>query len=294
MFAKLIHELVGPVIPKAIPGIRAVHAVDAAGVHPLLLAIGSERYTPYDERKRPQELLTLANALLGQGQLSLAKYVFIVAGEDNPDLDIQDVDDFFRHVLERVDWRRDIHFQTCTTADTLDYTGGGLNQGSKVVVAAVGKPRRTLPVALDSRIKVPEDLGFSDPRVMLPGILVVQGPPFQRNEKGENEAIRQFCARYSRQDAINLFPLIVVVDDSEFAARTLDNFLWTTFTRSDPAGDIYGIEEFTQKKHWGCHGSLIIDARAKPEHPPPLVEDPEVARRVDALAAPGKPLHGII
>lgn len=294
MFAQLIHELVGPVIPKAIPGVRAVHAVDAAGVHPLLLAIGSERYTPYDERKRPQELLTLANALLGHGQLSLTKYLFIVAGEDNPDLDVHDVDDFFRHVLERVDWRRDVHFQTCTTADTLDYTGGALNQGSKVTIAAVGKPRRTLPVALDSRIKIPEDLGFSDPRVMLPGILVIQGPPYRRNEKGEDESIRQFCARYSRHDAINLFPLIVIVDDSEFAARTLNNFLWTTFTRSDPAGDIHGIEEFVSKKHWGCHGSLVIDARAKPEHPPPLVEDPEVVRRVEALAAPGKPLHGII
>ncbi|GIX02423.1 MAG: 3-octaprenyl-4-hydroxybenzoate carboxy-lyase [Thermogutta sp.] len=194
MFGKLIHELVGPVIPKTIPGIRAVHAVDAAGVHPLLLAIGSERYTPYDERKRPQELLTLANALLGHGQLSLAKYLFIAAGEDNPELSVYEVDDFLRHILERVDWRRDVHFQTCTTADTLDYTGGALNQGSKVVIAAVGKPRRTLPVALDSRIRIPENLGFSDPRVMLPGILVVQGPPFSRNEQGEDENIKKFCA----------------------------------------------------------------------------------------------------
>ncbi|MBC7338023.1 MAG: 3-octaprenyl-4-hydroxybenzoate carboxy-lyase, partial [Clostridia bacterium] len=108
------------------------------------------------------------------------------------------------------------------------------------------------------------------------------------------ENIKKFCAFYTRQDAINLFPLIVVVDDSEFTARTLDNFLWTTFTRSDPAGDIHGIEEFIHKKHWGCHGSLVIDARAKPEHPPPLVEDPEIVRRVESLAAPGQPLHGII
>lgn len=294
MFGKFIHELVGPVIPRAIPGIRAVHAVDAAGVHPLLLAIGSERYTPYDERKRPQELLTLANALLGYGQLSLAKYVLIAAGEDNPELDVQDVDDFLRHILERVDWKRDVHFQTCTTADTLDYTGKGLNQGSKAVIAAVGEPRRTLPVALDSRIKVPEQLGFRNLRIMLPGIVVVEGPPFQPDERGEDASIRRFCEFYTRHDAINLFPLIVVVDDSEFASRNLSNFLWTTFTRSDPACDVHGIEEFILHKHWGCAGSLVIDARAKPGHPPPLVEDPEVVRRVEALAAPGGPLHGVI
>lgn len=294
MFGQLIHEIVGPIIPRTIPGIRAVHAVDAAGVHPLLLAVGSERYTPYDERKRPQELLTLANALLGQGQLSLAKYLWIAAGEDNPELDVRDVADFFRHMLERVDWRRDLHFQTCTTADTLDYTGGTLNSGSKLIVAAVGPSRRTLPVALDSRIKMPESLGFRDPRVLLPGILVVQGPPFQSDAQGEDAAIAKFCAGFTRQDAVNLFPLIVVADDAEFTSRNLDNFLWTTFTRSDPARDVHGIEAFVQRKHWGCHGSLVIDARAKPEHPPPLIEDPEVSRRVDELAAPGKPLHGII
>jgi len=294
MFGRLIHEIVGPIIPRTIPGIRAVHAVDAAGVHPLLLAVGSERYTPYDERKRPQELLTLANALLGQGQLSLAKYLWIAAGEDNPQLDVRDVADFFRHMLERVDWRRDLHFQTCTTADTLDYTGGALNSGSKLIVAAVGPPKRTLPVALDSRIKMPENLGFRDPRVLLPGILVVQGPPFDADAHGEDPAVAKFCAAFTRTDAVNLFPLIVVADDAEFTARNLDNFLWTTFTRSDPARDIHGIESFLHRKHWGCHGSLVIDARAKPEHPPPLIEDPEVSRRVDELAAPGRPLHGII
>jgi len=84
------------------------------------------------------------------------------------------------------------------------------------------------------------------------------------------------------------------VDDSPFATATLNNFLWTTFTRSNPASDIYGIESFVSAKHWGCHGSLVIDARSKPHHAPPLVEDPEVSRRVDALGAPGGPLHGII
>src|SRR5205807_5251463 len=133
-FGQIIHELTGPIIPTVVPGVHAVHAVDAAGVHPLLLAIGSERYVPYAKERKPQELLTCANAILGQGQLSLAKYLLIVAREDDPRLDVHDVAAFLRHLLERIDWRTDLHFQTCTTIDTLDYSGTGLNEGSKVVV----------------------------------------------------------------------------------------------------------------------------------------------------------------
>ncbi len=294
VFGQFIHELVGPVVPKRVPGVKAVHAVDAAGVHPLLLAVGHERYAPYQDPRRPMELLTLANAMLGYGQLSLAKYLFIVASEDNPELDVHHVPDFFRHVLERADWRRDLHFQTCTTMDTLDYSGEGLNRGSKVIVATAGPTRRILPVALDSRIRIPTDLGFKNPRLCLPGILVVEGPKYAVGENGRDTAVEKFCATYRRGDAINLFPLVVIADDGVFAAQTLNNFLWTTFTRSNPAADIYGVEPFVDQKHWGCRGSLVIDARAKPHHAPPLVEDPEVTRRVDELAAPGKPLHGII
>jgi 4-hydroxy-3-polyprenylbenzoate decarboxylase len=88
-------------------------------------------------------------------------------------------------------------------------------------------------------------------------------------------------------DPINQFPLVVIVDDSDFAARTLNNLLWVTFTRSNPAADIFGIDAFCHDKHWGCRGSLVIDARIKPQHAPPLVEDPEVTRKIDALAARG-------
>jgi 4-hydroxy-3-polyprenylbenzoate decarboxylase len=293
-FGKLIHEIVEPVIPGTLPGVHAVHAVEAAGVHPLLLAVGSERYAPYEGRQRPRELLTLANALLGQGQLSLAKYLLIVAKEDNPEIDINDVRDFLRQLLERVDWRRDLHFQTCTTIDTLDYSGDSLNAGSKVILAAAGPAIRTLPVAIDSRITVPETLGFRKPRVFLPGILLVEGPTFQKLAAGRDKAVEQFTLAYNRFDAINNFPLVVIVDDVEFSAGNLDNFLWTAFTRSNPASDIYGIESFLRDKHWGCFGALVIDARIKTHHAPPLVEDPAITKRVDALAARGGPLHGII
>jgi 4-hydroxy-3-polyprenylbenzoate decarboxylase len=286
-FGALIHELTGPVIPSVIAGVRAVHAVDAAGVHPLLLAIASERYVPDAAERRPQEILTVANAILGQGQLSLAKYLWIVAHEDDLDLDIHDIPAFFAHVLRRVDWANDLHFQTRTTIDTLDYSGHGLNQGSKVVVAAAGPVRRTLPVELTPGLRLPE--GFRDLRVVMPGILAIQGPPY-RPDGGDVPA---FCRSFGPADAIRAFPLIVIVDDSEFTARDERNFLWVTFTRSDPAADIEGIGGFIDRKHWGCTGPLVIDARIKPHHAPPLAEDPEIERRVDAMAAPGGPLHGV-
>lgn len=288
VFGELIHELTGPIIPTVIPGVHAVHAVDAAGVHPLLLAIGSERYTPYQEKRRPAELLTQANAILGQGQMSLAKYLFIMDRDDDPDLKVNDIEAFFRHVLARVEWERDLHFQTRTTIDTLDYSGGGLNEGSKVVIAAVGEVRRQLPNSVDIGLRLPD--GLTEPRLCLPGVLAVRGPGFSADNEDDDAAVRKFCADFSVEDPINRFPLIVIVDDSDFTARTLNNFLWVVFTRSNPAADTYGIGSFTEQKHWGCHGSLVIDARIKPHHAPPLIEDAEVTKKVDAMAARGGPL----
>jgi 4-hydroxy-3-polyprenylbenzoate decarboxylase len=109
-FGALIHDITDSIIPTEIPGLKAVNAVDEAGVHPLLLAIGSERYTPYQKIRRPQELLTIANHILGKGQLSLAKYLFIVAQEDDSNLNVQNEYDFFQHLFSRVDWSRDLYF----------------------------------------------------------------------------------------------------------------------------------------------------------------------------------------
>jgi 4-hydroxy-3-polyprenylbenzoate decarboxylase len=294
-FGHIIHEITGPIIPTVIGGVKAVHAVDASGVHPLLLAIGSERYVPYAAQRKPQELLTCANAILGQGQLSLAKYLFIVAGEDNPQLDIHDIPAFFRHVLERVDWRTDLHFQTQTTIDTLDYTGHGFNSGSKLVIAAAGPVRRTLPTEFPNGINLPD--GFRDPRVCLPGVLAITAPKFDSRftaTDGELErAVSTFLRHFDANAPINSFPLILLVDDSPFAAASLNNWIWMTFTRSNPAADVTGLGAFVHQKHWGCRGSLIIDARIKTHHAPPLIEDPQVTRRVDDLFATGGPLHGL-
>jgi 4-hydroxy-3-polyprenylbenzoate decarboxylase len=291
-FGKIIHEISGPAIPAVIPGVHAVHAVDAAGVHPLLLAIGSERYVPYEERRRPRELLTCANAILGQGQLSLAKYLLIVAAEDDPLLDPDNIPAFFRHLLERVDWKNDLHFQTRTTIDTLDYSGSGLNEGSKLVIAAAGLPIRELPTEIPGSLRLPD--GFSEPRLVLPGIIAIKCPAYAASPAAEEPHRARFLQQIPLDDPLNTFPLLVLVDDSQFTAESLRNFLWVTFTRSNPAADVHGIGEFVEQKHWCCAGSLIIDARIKPHHAPPLVEDPEVTRRVDRLAAPGGPLHGIL
>jgi 4-hydroxy-3-polyprenylbenzoate decarboxylase len=307
VFGQLIHELTGPVIPTVLPGIIGVHAVDAAGVHPLLLAIGSERYWPFTVTQQPQELLTQANAILGQGQLSLAKFLLIANCADDPELDLKNIAAFLRHILERADWTRDLHFQTETTIDTLDYSGGALNAGSKVVIAAVGPKRYQLNTELTSELRLPE--GFANPKVAMPGVLALEGPrcdtptypgtspnpqPEIRNPQSGDGDIERFCQGFHAGDALARFRWIVIVDDSQFVAESLRNFLWVTFTRTNPAADIHGIDSFVHDKHWGCRGSLVIDARLKTHHAPPLAEDPGVSRRVNAMAAKGGPLHGII
>jgi 4-hydroxy-3-polyprenylbenzoate decarboxylase len=261
-FGEVIHAMTGAAIPAEIPGLRAVHAVDAAGVHPLLLAIGQERYTPYVKTIRPSELLTLANAILGKGQLSLAKYLFMVNEADNPALDIHDVPAFFTHLLERIRWERDLHFHTETSIDTLDYSGDALNHGSKVVFAANGDPIRTLST----------DKPDLDCSVVAPGILAIQS----------TFDLETFAQHLAGQVSGDDFPLVVLCDDPEFVAKEFDNFVWVTFTRSNPARDISGVGAATAFKHWGCSGPLIIDARLKPHHAPPLVEDPAITAKVHA------------
>ena len=264
-FGEVIHDMTGVAIPTELPGLKAVHAVDAAGVHPLLLAIGQERYTPYMKTIRPSELLTIANAILGKGQLSLAKYLFIVNEGDDPELDIHDIPAFFTHMLSRIKWERDLHFQTETSIDTLDYSGDALNHGSKVVFAASGESFRTLETEKP-------DL---DGTVVAPGILAMRST-FE---------LETFAKHLEGLVSADDFPLVILCDEPEFLAADFNNFLWVTFTRSNPARDIHGVGAKSEFKHWGCSGSLIIDARLKPHHAPPLIEDPDVTAKVDKLLA---------
>lgn len=321
IFGRLIHEMTASAIPDTLPGVTAVHAVDAAGVHPLLFAKAMERYIPYEPvtSRKPREILTHANAILGTGQLSLAKYLIIASHNDAPYLDIHDEMGFLTHALERIDFKTDLHFHTCTTMDTLDYSSEGLNDGSKVVWAVAGEKKRTLlryiPPPVIEAVSNADSLShvgsFSFPKLVAPGMMVIQGSPFADYEKARQE-IKALAARFSylmkdekkevsgrmrgssSKSLMDGLPLIVLVDDSHQAAESFDTFLWITFSRSNPSHDIYGVDSFTRFKHWGCLGPLIIDARIKPFHAPPLVQDPKVVERVNRLGLPGAPLHGII
>ena len=252
-FGALIHEITQKAIEKEIPGLISINAVDAAGVHPLLLAVGSERYTPYNPTKKPQEILTIANHILGTGQMSLAKYLFICDDEGDPD--VKDEREFFTHFLERVDWTRDLHFQTKTTIDTLDYTGEELNEGSKLILAAAGEIKRILMEVLPE-IKLP--LGFSNPKLVSNGNLVIEG-------KGE---IQELISILEKQDLQGI-GLITLVNDTSFVTEDFTNWLWVTFTRSNPAYDIFGLNSVNEYKHFSC-SIPIIDARIKPHHAPVL------------------------
>jgi len=234
VFGNIIHKITAPLIPRMLPGVHEVNAVDAAGVHPLLLALGSERYLPYKKRE-PLELLAQSNAILGFGQLSLAKYLFIAAKEDNPNLSVRDIPAFFEHILCRINLERDVHIHKNTSIDTLDYSGVSLNHGSKAVFAAAGEPCR--------------ELGSASP---IKGILVVS-----KLENSENAG---------------QFPIVVLCDDAAFTAKNLENLLWVTFTRSNPATDISfnGVQ-------------LVIDARKKPHHSAELQEDGEIAAEAERI-----------
>jgi 4-hydroxy-3-polyprenylbenzoate decarboxylase len=286
-FGELIHELTGDAIKHELPGVKEVHAVDAAGVHPLLLAIGSERYTPYNQTKQPAELLTQANLILGKGQLSLAKFLFITADETQK-LSTHNEKEFYKYMLERIDLKRDLHFYTNTSMDTLDYSGSGLNTGSKIVVAAYGDKKRELGTTISDEFKSLKT--FINPCLVFDGVLIFQGNKFQSYDKAKQE-FEDFNNEV-KEDLFSQFPLIVIADDSEFTAENLKNWLWVTFTRSNPSHDIYGINSKIEFKHFACD-AMIIDARIKPHHAPVLEKNPEVEKRIDKLFEKGGSLYGL-
>jgi 4-hydroxy-3-polyprenylbenzoate decarboxylase len=224
--------------------------------------------------------------------MSLAKYLMIADGNEAPELDLYDIERFFGWVLERVDFSSDLHFQTKTTIDTLDYSGEGFNQGSKLVIAASGPRKRVLATECPSQISLPE--GFHSPKLCMRGVLAIQAnarasiDTLLEHWTGQNGSpLDHSSSGKTRAGWMDSIPWVVLVDDSAFTSQSVNNFLWVAFTRSNPATDIRGVDETVQNKHWGCVGPIVLDARIKPHHAPPLLESPEATRRIDALAARG-------
>ena len=268
-FGALIHEISGSAIPNEIPGLKEINAVDAAGVHPLLLAVGSERYTPFLINDSPAELLTQANHILGTGQLSLAKYL-IISGDPEKEINCHNIKNFFKHVFERIDLSRDLHFYTKTSIDTLDYSGNDLNQGSKLVMAAYGKQKRELSLIIPDEMNTCEFI--SKPALMMDGVIAIMLTPFTNysNAKLEIKKLSDWIEK--RKEKFNGIVQIIIYDDFVFkpASDNLNDYVWITYTRSNPSYDIYGVGEKTENKHWSCEGPMIIDARKKPHHAPEL------------------------
>ena len=297
-FGQLIHSITGTAIQNEIPGLKELHAVDAAGVHPLLLAIGSERYTPYQPTKQPAEILTIANHMLGTGQLSLAKFLFITSDDENK-LNTKDIEKYFDFILRRINFKRDIHFYTNTTIDTLDYSGEGLNSGSKVVFAAYGNLIRTLATEPHSRMK--NISGFEDVKLVMPGVIAMKTTAFSTYENAKKE-MNQLNEQlngiqnewHTKANLPEEIAMIIICDDASFVSNHLNNFLWVTFTRCNPSHDIYGIGSFTQNKHWGCEGPIVIDARIKPHHAPIVEKDPAVEKSIEKYFNKGGSLYGVL
>lgn len=274
-FGQLIHSMTGSAVSNEIPGLKEVHAVDAAGVHPLLLAIGSERYTPYLQNKKPAEILTIANHILGTGQLSLAKFVFITADDSNQ-LSTHNVPAYLQFLLERIDLNSDIHFYTKTTMDTLDYSGENLNAGSKVVIAAYGDVKRSLAIS------VPEEIHQlnANAKLVLPGIIALDAALI--NTKGVQEKLKGRGANLLNELGV---VMLILTENPSWMAEEINNFLWACFTRTNPSHDMEGVDSFIDQKHWGANGPLIFDATIKKHHAPPVEKNAAIEKRVDEVLA---------
>lgn len=278
LFGSFIHQVTKPMMPASIPGVHAVHAVDDAGVHSLCLALASEQEWPYQKNREPMGILKTANALLGFNQVSLSKYLFMAAKEDNPNLDVNNVPEFFKHILEHVDFSRDLHFQTSTTIDTLDYTGTRLNHGSKLVVVAVGGQKRTLRNESNDLGQLQLGEGFAGARIIMPGVIAIEASPAAD--------VKALAASLEKWEHRENYPWVSLVDST----RNMDlrDFLWVTFTRSDPAQDAHGLNEQFIDKHWQIQAPLILDARTKQHYQKELTAPAAIEARAKAILDGGK------
>lgn len=251
-----LQELLLPLIPKAMPAVRDLWSYGETGYHALAAAVVQERYG--------REALTAAFRILGEGQLALTKFLMVT---DRP-LDLRNFRLVLTHILERVRWEHDLFFFAQTAMDTLDYTGPAVNQGSKGLIMGLGEARRTLP----REFRGPLPPGVTEARVFAPGCLVLATASYASD--------RDLPARLVGRDEWSGWQMLVVVDDAAKATATEAAFLWTTFTRFDPAADVHAARQSCVGHRVSYQGPILIDARMKPTYPDALVCDPDTAALV--------------
>ncbi|MCL2877655.1 MAG: UbiD family decarboxylase [Acidobacteria bacterium] len=254
-----LQELFAPLYPLVMNGVRAVWAYNDAGMHPLAAAVVSERYR--------YEAFMAGMRILGEGQLSLTKFLMLT---DAP-LPLREFRPFFQHILERADFSTDLFIFSPVSQDTLDYTGGRMNEGSKAILLGLGEKRFDLQTELTADLI---SLRFSNPRVYAPGILVVEGPSWLEKDGVAGDLLKE--------EAVLHFRVVIIVDDASECVKNDESFLWTVFTRFDPASDIYSRAVRIEKFHPRLSTPIVIDCRVKPWYPPCVLPAPETVAAVDA------------
>src|SRR6267154_480956 len=251
-----LQSLLSPLFPLVMPGVRDLWSYGETGFHSLAAAVVRERYG--------REALVSGFRILGEGQLSLTKFLLLT---DTPQ-DLHDFPRLLEHILARVRWERDFFIFSNTSMDTLDYTSGKVNEGSKAILMGLGEPVRDL--AREFRGELPS--GTTHAEVFCGGCLVIEGAPYL-DEPDQ-------AARLTRELALAEWPLVILHDDAG-VARSSSDFLWTTWTRFEPAGDVYAAETDVVRHHLVYRGPVVIDARKKPTLPDELVVRDDIAKLVD-------------
>jgi UbiD family decarboxylase len=254
----LLQELLAPLFPLVMPGVVDLWSYGETGYHSLAAAVVRERYK--------REAMASAFRILGEGQLSLTKFLLVT---DRP-IDLRDFRATLEHVLARTQPETDLYVYSNLAMDTLDYTGPVVNEGSKGVWLGLGDPVRELP--REFRPSVPPPPEVTDVRVFCGGCLVVGGPPAEDDPAAG--------ARLAAHPAFRGWPLLVLTDEPRRAAASAMNFLWTTFTRFEPAADIHAAATRVVRHHVAHEPPVLIDARRKASFPKELACDPGTAALV--------------
>ena len=254
----LLQELLSPLFPLVMPAVEQLWSYGETGYHSLSAAVVKQRYA--------REAMASAFRILGEGQLSLTKFLFVT----DRGVDLRNFRQTLEHILARTHTETDLYVFSNLSMDTLDYTGPVVNQGSKGVWLGLGDAVRELPRAFSA----PAPAGVTDVRVFCGGCLVVGGPSYEE-ERGAPQ-------RIASHPAFASWPLVVLTDDAARTARSDMNFLWTTFTRFEPGADIYSADRGIVRNHIAYRAPVVIDARMKPTYPNELFCDDATAETVTA------------